>query len=87
MGSVPTMAPVADQIFNVNGLVAVVTGGGSGIGAMMVKALALNGAAKVYILGRRREKLDETIKAIGKVCSFQPHHPLSSMKNLTEKRP
>ena len=34
----------------------------AGIGAMMAKALAQNGASKVYILGRRLEKLQETAK-------------------------
>lgn len=34
----------------------------SGIGSMMTKAFAKNGAAKVYIIGRRKEKLDETAK-------------------------
>ncbi|KAM0801245.1 hypothetical protein BDR22DRAFT_804941 [Usnea florida] len=48
----------AANLFNVNKLVAVITGGGSGIGLMMTKALALNGAHKVYIIGRRREVLE-----------------------------
>jgi glutamyl-tRNA reductase len=33
-----------------------------GIGRMMANALHANGAAKVYILGRRLEKLEETAK-------------------------
>ena len=49
----------AAKLFGVSGLVAVVTGGGTGVGLMMAKALALNGAAKVYILGRRLAKLQE----------------------------
>ncbi|KAG9243545.1 hypothetical protein BJ878DRAFT_510289 [Calycina marina] len=53
----------ASNLFNVKGLVAVVTGGGSGIGAMMARALALNGAAKVYIVGRRKDKLEEVAKS------------------------
>ena len=48
----------AANLFNVNKLVAVITGGGSGIGLMMTKALALNGAHKVYIIGRRKEVLE-----------------------------
>lgn len=34
----------------------------AGIGSMMTEAFATNGAAKVYIVGRRKEKLDETAK-------------------------
>lgn len=52
----------AANLFNVKGLVAVITGGGSGIGLMMTKALALNGAHKVYIIGRRKEVLEAAAK-------------------------
>ncbi|KAI0534922.1 short chain dehydrogenase [Xylaria digitata] len=45
-------------LFRVDGLVAVITGGGTGIGLMMAKALAGAGAAKVYILGRRASTLE-----------------------------
>jgi len=37
--------------FRMDNLVAVVTGGGTGIVLILTKALALNGAAAVYILG------------------------------------
>lgn len=47
------------DLFKVNNLVAVITGGGTGIGLMMAKSLAANGAKKVYIIGRRLEKLQE----------------------------
>lgn len=52
----------AANLFNVRDLVAVITGGGSGIGLMMTKALALNGARKVYIIGRRKEVLVDAAK-------------------------
>ncbi|KAI8626445.1 short chain dehydrogenase [Xylariaceae sp. FL1651] len=55
----------AANLFGVNGLVAVITGGGTGIGLMMAKALVANGAAKVYILGRRLSKLQEAASSIG----------------------
>ncbi|XP_014552341.1 hypothetical protein COCVIDRAFT_19541 [Bipolaris victoriae FI3] len=48
----------AGNLFNVKGLVAVVTGGGTGIGLMIAQALEANGAI-VYILGRREEVLKE----------------------------
>jgi len=47
------------NLFGVNGIVAVITGGGTGIGLMMAKALASNGASKVYIVGRREDKLND----------------------------
>ncbi|KAI7517877.1 hypothetical protein KC331_g21500, partial [Hortaea werneckii] len=50
----------ASKLFSVEGMVVVITGGGTGIGQMMTRAFATNGAAKVYIVGRRKEKLDET---------------------------
>ncbi|KAH8160567.1 hypothetical protein CIB48_g7674 [Xylaria polymorpha] len=51
----------ASNLFSVNGLVAVVTGGGTGIGLMIARALEHNGA-KVYILGRREEILKTAAK-------------------------
>lgn len=51
-------APFAtDKLWSLKGRVALVTGGGSGIGLMATQALVANGA-KVYITGRTREKLD-----------------------------
>ncbi|KAF8627464.1 hypothetical protein AX17_006277 [Amanita inopinata Kibby_2008] len=49
------------NIFNVEGVVAVVTGGGTGIGLMMATALENNGAT-VYIVGRRRVVLEKAAK-------------------------
>ncbi|KAI0390266.1 NAD(P)-binding protein [Xylariaceae sp. FL0594] len=46
------------SLFDVKGLVAVVTGGGTGIGLMMAQALEANGAV-VYIIGRRKESLEK----------------------------
>lgn len=46
------------SLFAVQGLVAVVTGGGTGVGLMMAQALEANGAI-VYILGRRKEVLEK----------------------------
>ena len=45
--------------------VALVTGGGSGIGLMATQALAVNGA-KVYITGRTEEKLQRVFETHGK---------------------
>ncbi|KAI9793172.1 MAG: hypothetical protein M1833_000812 [Piccolia ochrophora] len=53
------------EVFNVKDKVALVTGGGSGIGLMATQALAVNGA-KVYIVGRTEEKLQNVVQAHGK---------------------
>ncbi|CZS92664.1 probable 3-oxoacyl-[acyl-carrier-protein] reductase [Rhynchosporium agropyri] len=55
----------APNLFNVNGLVAVITGGGSGIGLMMTRALALNGAYRIYIIGRRKDVLEKAAQSVG----------------------
>ncbi|KAI5922610.1 hypothetical protein F4810DRAFT_711475 [Camillea tinctor] len=47
----------AQNLFGAKDFVAVVTGGGTGIGLMATQALAANGA-KVYITGRRLEALE-----------------------------
>lgn len=44
--------------------VALITGGGSGIGLMATQALAVNGA-KVYIVGRTEEKLERVAELYG----------------------
>lgn len=49
----------SSSLFRVDGMVAVVTGGGSGIGLMMARALAGAGAKRVYILGRRKDVLEK----------------------------
>ncbi|KAI3321846.1 short-chain dehydrogenase [Xylariaceae sp. AK1471] len=47
----------SSTLFRVDGMVAVISGGGTGIGLMMAKALAGAGV-KVYILGRRASALE-----------------------------
>ncbi|KAJ4987942.1 short chain dehydrogenase reductase [Stagonosporopsis vannaccii] len=49
------------SLFSAKGLVVVITGGGSGIGLTIAAALQQNGAAKVYIIGRRKNVLDDAI--------------------------
>jgi NADP-dependent 3-hydroxy acid dehydrogenase YdfG len=59
-----------DQVFNVKDKVALVSGGGSGIGLMITQTLAVNGA-KVYIVGRTEEKLEKVAEVHGKNISGQ----------------
>ncbi|KAF7716309.1 Short-chain dehydrogenase/reductase (SDR) family protein [Penicillium ucsense] len=54
-----------ENLFSMKGKVALVTGGGSGIGLMATQALAVNGA-KVYITGRTKEKLDRVVEVYSK---------------------
>ncbi|PFH54038.1 hypothetical protein AMATHDRAFT_136157 [Amanita thiersii Skay4041] len=63
----PTVPPLdhgrfdPNSIFDVDGIIAVITGGGTGIGLMMATALENNGAT-VYIVGRRRPILEKAAK-------------------------
>ncbi|KAI5121396.1 hypothetical protein M0805_003168 [Coniferiporia weirii] len=47
-----------DALYDLTGRVALVTGGGTGIGLMIARGLAINGA-KVYISGRRKKVLED----------------------------
>jgi NAD(P)-dependent dehydrogenase (short-subunit alcohol dehydrogenase family) len=69
------------KLFSVHGLVAVVTGASSGLGEVMAHALDINGAAKVFILGRRESKLKEV--ASKAVCILDLHY--SPQANGVEK--
>ncbi|KAH7092845.1 short-chain dehydrogenase [Auriculariales sp. MPI-PUGE-AT-0066] len=55
----------AESLYNVTGRIALVTGGGTGIGLMIAQGLAVNGA-KVYIAGRRKDVLERAIAEVGK---------------------
>ena len=50
------------KIFDMNGRIALVTGGGTGIGWHIASGLAENGA-KVYITGRRKDVLEKAAVA------------------------
>ncbi|KAI0319350.1 rhamnolipids biosynthesis 3-oxoacyl-reductase [Amylostereum chailletii] len=54
------------SLFNVKGKVAVVTGGGSGIGTMIATAYVQNGA-KVYIASRKEKQLKEAAEQLNKL--------------------
>ncbi|EJC97899.1 short-chain dehydrogenase [Fomitiporia mediterranea MF3/22] len=52
-----------NALYDLSGRIALVTGGGSGIGLMIARGLATNGA-KVYISGRRKEALEKAAKSL-----------------------
>jgi NADP-dependent 3-hydroxy acid dehydrogenase YdfG len=52
------------KLFAVDGLIAVITGAGSGIGLIMAKALSENGAAAIYLLGRHPDSIEKAAKTI-----------------------
>jgi len=54
-----------DKLFGLEGRVALVTGGGTGIGWMIAEGLAVNGA-KVYITGRRKDVLEQRVMSFEK---------------------
>ncbi|KAI1302864.1 NAD(P)-binding protein [Xylaria venustula] len=54
----------AAALFDLKGWVAVVTGGGTGVGLMIAQTLAANGA-KVYITGRRADVLETSARIHG----------------------
>ncbi|KAI4691071.1 uncharacterized protein J4E84_003361 [Alternaria hordeiaustralica] len=72
----------ANELFNVNGMVAVVTGGGTGIGLMMAKALAANGAHRIYIVGRRPDVLHSAAKSINPETVIPLPGDVTSRKSL-----
>jgi len=74
----------ANTLFRVPELVAVVTGGGTGLGLMMARALATNGAKRVYIAGRRLDKLEAAASSHPKiiipvVCDVTSKDSLASL--------
>ncbi|TBU51522.1 rhamnolipids biosynthesis 3-oxoacyl-reductase [Dichomitus squalens] len=65
-------------LFCVRGKVAVVTGGGSGIGSMIASAYVQNGA-KVYIASRKEQQLKDTSDALNKQGPGSCHYVVADI--------
>lgn len=72
------------SLFRVDGLVAVITGGGTGIGLYMARALAGAGAKAVYILGRREDKLQSAASTVSTGNIIPLVCDVTSQKSLEE---
>nr|POE53241.1 hypothetical protein CFP56_28465 [Quercus suber] len=59
-----TSTNLAADLFHVRGVVAVITGGGSGLGLYAARALDANGARAVYIIGRRESILAAAVRLL-----------------------
>jgi NAD(P)-dependent dehydrogenase (short-subunit alcohol dehydrogenase family) len=74
----------SDSLHDLTGRIALVTGGGTGIGLMIAKGLAANGA-KVYITGRRRDTL-EAASAGDQTGAMEPYAcPILSLLLSTDR--
>ncbi len=88
----PSKLPEIRTLFRVTNLVAVITGGGTGIGKMAAHAFAANGAKAVYILGRRLEVLERCRNSSSRpdvifpvVCDVTSKESLEAAAELVRK--
>ncbi|KAH8102156.1 rhamnolipids biosynthesis 3-oxoacyl-reductase [Cristinia sonorae] len=68
------------SLYSVKGKIAVVTGGGSGIGAMIASAYVQNGA-KVYIASRKEKQLKEVADALNKLGPGSCHYVVADVSS------
>ncbi|KAH8107429.1 NAD-binding protein [Phellopilus nigrolimitatus] len=73
-----------ENLFNVQDWVAVVTGGGTGIGLMAAQALANNGA-RVYIASRRASALDTAVATHGSSLAHPKGALIPIQADITSK--
>ncbi|KAI0786985.1 rhamnolipids biosynthesis 3-oxoacyl-reductase [Abortiporus biennis] len=68
------------SLYNIKGKIALVTGGGSGIGAMIAAAYVQNGA-KVYIASRKEKQLKEVSEALTKKGPGSCHYIVADVSS------
>jgi len=69
--SEPVQSSDPDDVFRLDGEVAVITGGGSGLGLGIARCMSQAGA-KVILVGRREAALREACASIGKAAIAEP---------------
>src|SRR5690348_9896644 len=67
----PAARSVANA-FRLDGEIALITGGGTGLGLAMAKAMAASGA-RVVIAGRREQPLRDAVATIGENATYVAH--------------
>ncbi|HVI32110.1 SDR family oxidoreductase [Phenylobacterium sp.] len=72
---------MAQDLFSLDGKVALVTGGSRGIGKMIAKGFLEAGCRKVYITARKAEACDATAAELGPQCVSLPQD-LSTMEGI-----
>ncbi|KAF8888586.1 hypothetical protein BD779DRAFT_1523814 [Infundibulicybe gibba] len=75
----------ASNIFDLRGVVAVVTGGGTGIGLMLSSTLVANGAT-VYIIGPKQSDLDKETQGRGRMYGIQGDIRLKASPQFSEAK-
>ncbi len=77
-----------NNLFNLEGKVAIITGGSRGIGAMMARGFVENGV-KTYITARKKEELDATAKELSQygqcIAIVSDISTLDGIKALTQE--
>ncbi len=69
-GGQPAEAPTGQPVFSLAGKLALITGGGSGIGFAIAGCMVQAGAT-VILTGRREQPLQEAVNALGKRAHYQ----------------